>query len=201
MDVLITVQHLTDILYTKRIKHVFKNVGAGNLFKFTESRFLNISITVRTVEVTSDKPHKSLPHAHMRIFSLNGTEYLTDRNLHHTTSSGRDLRRSFSISSNSALFSILGTTYGGDGRTTFALPDLRGRAPVHHGTGPGLKNVRLGQKGGQEVTTLKKVDAAAPSTSSTKVPVAPGGQECEVRSPYLGVSYIICVQGMYPSRS
>ena len=54
------------------------------------------------------------------------------------------------ISSNSALFSILGTTYGGDGRTTFGLPDLRGRAPIHAGDGPGLSNRRLGASGGAE---------------------------------------------------
>lgn len=53
-----------------------------------------------------------------------------------------------SISQNQALFSILGTTFGGDGRTTFGLPDIRGRSMVHPGTGPGLPNVRLGEKGG-----------------------------------------------------
>ncbi|WP_299113730.1 phage tail protein [uncultured Winogradskyella sp.] len=53
-----------------------------------------------------------------------------------------------------ALFSILGTTYGGDGETTFALPDLRGRAPVHAGNGPGLPNVNLGEKGGATSFTL-----------------------------------------------
>lgn len=58
------------------------------------------------------------------------------------------------ISQNSALFSILGTTYGGDGRTTFALPDLRGRAPIHAGNGPGLTDRRLGQLGGSESVTL-----------------------------------------------
>ena len=58
------------------------------------------------------------------------------------------------IAQDSALFSILGTTYGGDGRTTFGLPDLRGRSPVHKGTGPGLANVALGEKGGAETTTL-----------------------------------------------
>ncbi len=58
------------------------------------------------------------------------------------------------ISSNTALFSILGNTYGGDGRTTFALPDMRGRVLVGTGTGPGLSNYRVGQKGGQESVTL-----------------------------------------------
>ena len=55
-----------------------------------------------------------------------------------------------SISSNTALFSILGTTYGGDGRTSFGLPDLRGRAPLHAGDGPGLTPRQLGNKGGTE---------------------------------------------------
>lgn len=65
------------------------------------------------------------------------------------------------ISSNQALFSILGTTYGGDGRTTFALPDLRGRAPVHSGNGsagPGLPSVREGQKWGSDTTTLSSAN-------------------------------------------
>ena len=59
-----------------------------------------------------------------------------------------------SISQNTALFSILGTTYGGDGRTTFGLPDLRGRVAVHQGDGPGLPPVSLGEKAGSATTTL-----------------------------------------------
>lgn len=58
------------------------------------------------------------------------------------------------VASNSALFSLLGTIYGGDGRTTFALPDLRGRVPVHAGTGPGLSPRQLGQRGGAETVQL-----------------------------------------------
>lgn len=58
------------------------------------------------------------------------------------------------ISANTALFSILGTTYGGDGRTTFALPDLRGRVPIGEGRGPGLSDRRLGQRGGAEDVVL-----------------------------------------------
>lgn len=58
------------------------------------------------------------------------------------------------IASNTALFSLLGTIYGGDGRTNFALPDLRGRAPVGPGNGPGLSNRSLGQRGGAETVTL-----------------------------------------------
>lgn len=59
-----------------------------------------------------------------------------------------------SIAQNSALFSLLGTVYGGDGQTTFALPDLRGRAPIGTGNGPGLSQYVLGQRGGTESTTL-----------------------------------------------
>ena len=58
------------------------------------------------------------------------------------------------VSQNTALFSIIGTTYGGDGRTTFALPDLRSRAPMHPGRGPGLTARRLGEKGGAETNIL-----------------------------------------------
>jgi microcystin-dependent protein len=58
------------------------------------------------------------------------------------------------ISQYSALFSLLGTTFGGDGRTTFGLPDMRGRCPIHAGTGPGLTQRRLGQKSGAETHTL-----------------------------------------------
>ncbi|SNR78318.1 phage tail protein [Lutibacter flavus] len=58
------------------------------------------------------------------------------------------------VSENDALFSILGTIYGGDGRTTFGLPDLRGRLPMHPGNGPGLTPRRLGQKGGLEQNYL-----------------------------------------------
>ncbi len=59
-----------------------------------------------------------------------------------------------SIAQNTALFSILGTTYGGDGRVTFALPDLRGRVPVHMGQGPGLSNYVEGESSGSETVTL-----------------------------------------------
>ena len=58
------------------------------------------------------------------------------------------------IAQNTALFSILGTTYGGDGRTTFGLPELRGRVVVGRGRGPGLSNYNLGQKGGSQTNTL-----------------------------------------------
>jgi microcystin-dependent protein len=83
-----------------------------------------------------------------------------------------------SIQQNTALFSILGTTYGGNGQTTFALPDLRGRAPIHWGTGVGLANVSLGQVGGEEnhLLTTQEMPThthtfAATTAAATKKPV------------------------------
>lgn len=71
------------------------------------------------------------------------------------------------ISQNSALFSILGTIYGGDGRTTFALPDLRGRVPVGSGNGPGLSDYRQGAKGGRESVTVTVAEMPSHHHSST----------------------------------
>lgn len=156
------------------------------------------------------------------------------------------------ISQNSALFSILGTTYGGDGRTTFALPDLRGRAALHPGHGPGLSPYRLGQKGGVETVTLNttqipshthtatpQLQFAQPATNQPATSTSPGptvrpgttqvpgysqgpatttlaqgpitgtvavgntggNQSHENRQPWLAVNYIICMQGVFPSRS
>lgn len=62
------------------------------------------------------------------------------------------------ISANSALFSLLGTTFGGDGRTTFALPDLRGRSIVHIGTGPGLSTISWGERGGTEQVYITQMN-------------------------------------------
>lgn len=59
-----------------------------------------------------------------------------------------------SIAQNEVLFTLIGTTYGGDGAQTFALPDLRGRVPLHAGQGPGLSPVVMGQSGGSEAVTL-----------------------------------------------
>ena len=101
------------------------------------------------------------------------------------------------ISQYSALFSILGTIYGGDGRTTFALPDLRGRAAISSGRGPGLSDRRLGSRSGQEVHTLTTLEmpshnhltqnsmkvssqdstkATATTNSSIATPGSPGGR-------------------------
>lgn len=83
------------------------------------------------------------------------------------------------ISSNEALFSILGTTYGGDGRTTFALPDLRGRIPMHPGRGPGLSDYRLGQKAGVENVTLNVNQIPSHTHNGTGTIQAASGQPDE----------------------
>ncbi len=158
------------------------------------------------------------------------------------------------ISQNSALFSILGTTYGGDGRTTFALPDLRGRIPMHEGNGPGLTPVNLGQRGGAESVTLTVNEMpnhfhnGSTLTGTSTVPcneedgdtnnavgkvignatsgtpynseaadnnlgavgtvaisgntMATGGNRAfSIRNPYLGLNFIIALQGVFPSRN
>jgi len=69
------------------------------------------------------------------------------------------------VAQNTALFSLIGTTYGGDGRTTTALPDLQGRAPMQPGRGPGLTDRRLGQRGGVEMVTL--TEAQMPNHTHT----------------------------------
>jgi microcystin-dependent protein len=65
------------------------------------------------------------------------------------------------IAQNTALFSLLGTTYGGDGRTTFALPNLQGRVPLHEGHGPGLSQRFLGESGGSDTVTLLESEMPA----------------------------------------
>lgn len=76
-----------------------------------------------------------------------------------------------SINANQALFSILGTTYGGDGRTTFALPDLRGRTPIHPGHGPGLGTYKLGQRSGTEYVNLTQNNMPSHSHSADITPL------------------------------
>ena len=151
------------------------------------------------------------------------------------------------ISQNTALFSILGTTYGGDGIQTFALPDLRGRVAIGQGQGPGLSLYTLGQVGGTETVTLltSQIPAhthklmgstvkgntnkpAGALLSEAVVPVQRGvsndgniyssgsadtqmsaaavGIEGQSQAhaniqPYLTLNYIICLQGIFPSRN
>jgi microcystin-dependent protein len=142
------------------------------------------------------------------------------------------------ISQNTALFSLLGTFYGGDGRSTFGLPDLQGRFPMHWGQGPGLSLHDLGEQGGADTVTVlasqmpphthpmnASTQAATTRTPSPGVvPASPtgapvyapandllpladavvaqgGGQPHENRSPYLALSFIIAMQGIYPARN
>lgn len=79
------------------------------------------------------------------------------------------------ISENDALFSLIGTTYGGDGQQTFGLPDLRGRLPVHYGSGPGLTPRSMGEMSGTETVTLITNQMPAHNHGVT-VDSATGGQ-------------------------
>lgn len=145
-----------------------------------------------------------------------------------------------SISQNTALFSLLGTTFGGDGVTTFALPDLRGRVPIHQGQGPGLTNRTIGEAGGAESVTLTQgqmpmhnhtvsasqnadstsPSAAFPGNDSRGTPLniynstadgtvmnpgmisnSGGSQPHNNLQPYLCISFMIALEGIYPSRS
>jgi microcystin-dependent protein len=147
-----------------------------------------------------------------------------------------------SISQNTALFSIIGTYYGGNGQTTFALPDLRGRSPVGVGNGPGLTPISIGQQGGTSAITLTMANlpphshavncdntgqtSTAPSglipglsdDRTTSLPVYSGAAANAVMNPqtvgvsgnsfpldgddpYLGINFIICTQGVFPSRN
>ncbi|MCA8829182.1 phage tail protein [Hymenobacter pini] len=154
------------------------------------------------------------------------------------------------IAQNSALYSILGTYYGGNGTTTFALPDLRSRVPVHSNNGqpgPGLQGVQLGERAGVSNVTLTTLqmpnhthtlavntgngtapspaggvpaignfeDAGSGTTVTTNgytptanglanpqaISPAGGNQPFSVMQPYLGLNYIICLYGLYPSRN
>jgi microcystin-dependent protein len=149
------------------------------------------------------------------------------------------------IAQNTALFSLLGTTYGGNGQTTFALPDLRGRVPVGSGQGPGLSSWQAGEMNGTETVTLLSTEMPAhnhvvqvstgeadTATASNNylattnamfgadpIPVntyngAPGGilapgtignsggnQPHTNIQPSLCLNYIICLEGIFPSRN
>jgi microcystin-dependent protein len=145
-----------------------------------------------------------------------------------------------SIRSNTALFSIMGTTYGGDGYNTFALPDLRGRAPLHFGSGIGLTPYSIGEIGGNRnvpltLSDIPKHTHAANYFASDSTQTSPTGaywsdstegfkppdiysskfdKEMNVQAigmtggglphnnmqPYLGINYIIALQGVFPNR-
>lgn len=86
------------------------------------------------------------------------------------------------ISSNTALFSLVGTIYGGDGRTTLGLPELRGRSPIHFGTGPGLQTIRQGQKSGAPTTTLSIINMPPHNHASSMRVAASSGTVSGVAS-------------------
>jgi uncharacterized repeat protein (TIGR01451 family) len=106
-----------------------------------------------------------------------------------------------SIAQNTALFSLLGTTYGGNGQSTFALPDLRGRVAVEAGQGTGLTNRVLGEDFGAENVTLTLSqlpvhDHTLPTPPSSTTGVAGGNQPFDNTQPSLGIHYIIATQGV-----
>lgn len=138
------------------------------------------------------------------------------------------------LSQNTALFALLGTTYGGDGESTFALPNIQGRAPMFWGQGPGLSNHDLGEPGGQQNVTLDQSTMPAhahnlfdsrPATNSAPTganilavantnvyapaadlePMADqqagGGQPHNNMQPFLALSFIIALQGIFPPRN
>lgn len=113
--------------------------------------------------------------------------------------------RILSIYQNTALFSILGITYGGDGMNTFALPDLRGRVPVHVGAsqGPGVDAIRLGEAVGANSAALQTVNVQA-QHSDYMLPVVHGvggsSEAATTMQPSLGLNYIICLEGIFPSQ-
>ena len=141
------------------------------------------------------------------------------------------------ISENEALFILLGTTYGGDGETTFALPNLQSRIPLHMGQGPGLSSYTIGEQGGAEEVTLtvnqtpththtplasntggsdspagsywgdtalgKPYAAAPPAVLMNPGTISPtgGSQPHDNMLPFLCVSYIISLFGIFPTQT
>ncbi|MCY7352251.1 MAG: tail fiber protein [Cytophagaceae bacterium] len=122
-----------------------------------------------------------------------------------------------------ALFDLIGTAYGGNGTTDFALPDLRGRIPVHQGQGPGLDNYVLAQRGGSETVTLAganipltqstptvKVRAVGTATTgatngrletaTTPLTRSGSGEAHDNMPPYSSINFCISLSGIFPSR-
>jgi microcystin-dependent protein len=103
------------------------------------------------------------------------------------------------INQNQALFSILGTTYGGNGMTTFMLPNLQSRIPMHVGQGAGLSARALGAYGGVEAITQQTVHVPGGQQPA----IGPIGQTATLPtiSPFIVLNFIIALQGIFPSRS
>lgn len=104
----------------------------------------------------------------------------------YTTCSGQQM----AISTNTALFSLLGTTYGGNGVTTFALPDLRGRMPIGQGQQPGFASYTMGQLSGSTTVTLTTANLPShihPATGiNVRIPVATSGEDTAATNNYIG---------------
>lgn len=94
------------------------------------------------------------------------------------------------LSQNTALFSLLGTTYGGNGKSNFALPDLQGRAPMHPGQGPGLSLHDLGENGGSETVTLleSEMPAHAHALAAQAVPADTPNPQSAVHARVIGAT-------------
>jgi microcystin-dependent protein len=104
------------------------------------------------------------------------------------------------ISQNTALFSLLGIQFGGDGKSNFALPDFRSRMPLGQGQGAGLTNRIIGESGGAETITLGGL--AIPSAPASPVPASAGYRPQPLTiSPFLVLNFIIALQGIFPPRS
>jgi microcystin-dependent protein len=103
------------------------------------------------------------------------------------------------ISQNETLFNLVGTTYGGDGQVTFGLPNLQGRMPMHAGVGLGLSQRILGQLGGSETASF--VSAQIPSAPQAPIQALASNLPASSISPFLVVSFIISLFGVFPSQN
>ena len=112
------------------------------------------------------------------------------------------------IQQHQALFALIGTTYGGDGKRTFKLPDLRGRFPLQPTLNdPNMPRVTAGQTGGSVINQVFNVPVQkatdptkAETTTQVATTVAPQGNAVNNMPPYVGINYIICVDGTWPDR-
>ena len=112
------------------------------------------------------------------------------------------------IQQHQALFALIGTTYGGDGKRTFKLPDLRGRFPLQPNlSDPNMPRVTAGQTGGSVINQVFNVPVQkatdptkAETTTQVATTVAPQGNAVNNMPPYVGINYIICVDGTWPDR-
>jgi microcystin-dependent protein len=126
--------------------------------------------------------------------------YAGNYNFNNSPAAGGQL---MSINQNQALFSLLGTNYGGNGVNTFALPDLRGRTPIGAGQGPGIANVNLGDMPGHEQTVLTlgqlpAHDHTLPGGGFTDI--TGNSQPFDNMEPSTTLNYMIAINGIFPSR-